>query len=82
MCRTKNVSERAVIDLLERDGYEVLKRGWPDLIAVKGDKVRLIEVKRKYTSSGRISKSELKPHQKRVAELLFKFGIVIEVIRA
>lgn len=81
MCRTKNPSERKVIGDLERDGYEVLKRGWPDLIAVKGDTVRFIEVKRLTTKRGQLCKQNLKPDQMKVAEILRRFGINVELMR-
>jgi Holliday junction resolvase-like predicted endonuclease len=80
-CRTNNPSERYVINDLESKGYEVLKRGWPDLIAVKGNTVRFIEVKRLTRRDGSLSTSQLKPQQKRVAEILSKLGIEVELIR-
>lgn len=81
MCRTSNPSERKAIDALEQDGYEALKRGWPDLIAIKGNVVRFIEVKRLTVRSGALSKSKLKPDQVRMAEILKTAGITVELIR-
>ena len=46
----------------------MMKRGWPDFIAVKGSEVRFIEVKRP-------PHPHLKPEQKRVAEILRRFGM-------
>lgn len=61
--------------MLEAQGYEVRKRGWPDLIAVRGNDVRFIEVKP-------LGKSEFKQSQKRMAQILSKIGITVELIRA
>lgn len=81
MIRTKNPSELKVIRDLEKEGYEVLKRGWPDFIAFKGSTVRFIEVKRLTTSRGKLSRSELKPDQIKVADILKQFGITVELVR-
>lgn len=37
--------ERYVHGQLVRNGYRVYRHGWPDFLAVKGNEVRLIEVK-------------------------------------
>ena len=73
--RTSNPHEQRVIEELIELGYEVYKRGWPDLIAVRGDEVRLIEVKRPGLKSG------LKPHQYEVAQILAKVGLKVELAR-
>lgn len=72
--RTSNYSELEVLKHLELEGYSVLKRGWPDFIAVKGDEVRFIEVKPSQPYP------HLKPDQKRVASILSRFGITVEVM--
>ena len=70
--RTSNPSEIAVVQHFENEGYQMLKRGWPDFIAVKGSEARFIEVKRP-------PNPQLKPEQKRVAEILKRFGIEVEI---
>jgi hypothetical protein len=69
--RTKNESELAAYRSLSEDGYSVLRRGWPDLLAVDGNGLRFIEVK---DNHGR-----LKPQQLAVAMLLSDLGIETEV---
>ena len=71
--RTVNTAEVAVAKKMEADGYRLLKRGWPDFIAVKGQDIRFIEVK-----SNRNQK--LKEHQQEVLEILQTFGIEVEVL--
>jgi hypothetical protein len=58
---------------LESEGYMVLRRGWPDFIATRGDETRLIEVK--------ANDSCLTIHQKRVHEALEKLNLKVEVLR-
>ena len=81
MCRTNNRSERAVIEDLESQGYTVVKRGWPDLLAAHGDLVRFIEVKPRTRKDGTLSTASLKPQQVMVAEILSRIGIEVELIR-
>jgi hypothetical protein len=72
--RLKNLSERAVGEKLIGEGWTVLKRGWPDFLAVKDDALRFIEVK---GHKG----AHLSPAQQLVAELLKDhFGIVVELL--
>lgn len=71
--RTQNPAELAVLAQLEADGYSVLKRGWPDFLAVRGDEVRFIEVKPR-------AHSHLSPAQQRVAGVLAKLGIEVELL--
>lgn len=70
--RTNN-AEREVIEDLLKEGWDVLTRGWPDLIAVKGKQVRLIEIKPS-THSG-----ELTGAQKRMVDALALLGIPVEI---
>lgn len=72
--RTSNQSELQILGFLESEGYSVYKRGWPDFIAVKGDEVRFIEVKPPQ------GYPHLKPDQKKVASILSKFGITVEIM--
>ena len=73
MVRTKNKCELVVVKELEYKGYEVFRRGWPDLIAIdkKTGKTRFIEVKP-------VTK-KLKPYQLRVKEVFEKNNLVYEV---
>lgn len=82
MCKTSNPSERTVIKQLEEQGYSVMRKGWPDLLAVKDGKVRLIEVKPMATSSGKASRSDLITAQREVARILSLLGITVELVRA
>jgi len=43
--RTTSPSEMAAVLYLRRRGYSVVRRGWPDFVAMRGDDVRFIEVK-------------------------------------
>jgi Holliday junction resolvase-like predicted endonuclease len=70
-----NVDELRVASYLERTGWEVLSRGWPDFVAVKGDQVRFIEVKPNKNQRG------LSPAQRRIAEILKRYGISVECFR-
>ena len=72
--RTLNPVEIEVVQALEAAGWTVVKRGWPDLIAWKPSKVRLIEVKR---APGH----KLRPSQAMVAEVLRRaLGVRVEVL--
>ncbi len=70
--RTLNEPEILVAEHLIADGYRLLKRGWPDFLAVRGDDVRFIEVKPH-------AWRRLKPTQQDVANILYRrYGIVVE----
>lgn len=47
-----------------REGWEVLRAGWPDFLLLKDGKIKLVEVKRRG--------ERLKPHQARMKEVLGK----------
>ena len=71
--RTINPTEMEVAESLIDDGWEVMKKGWPDFLAVRGDEIRFIEVKQKG--------QRLKPQQKRMAKILMEFlNIEVEVM--
>lgn len=72
--KTSSLHERKVIDALLQEGYEILKSGWPDLVAVRGPEIRFIEIKRP-------SEPGLKTNQIRMARILYSLGIVVEVMR-
>lgn len=71
--RTTNAAEVQVLEALEQAGWSVLKRGWPDFLAVKGTEVRFIEVKPD-------SRHKLKPDQERVKDILGLLGLKVEVL--
>ena len=68
--RTSSQSERQAILLLESQGYTLLKRGWPDFIAIKDGHFICIEVKPN-------RKVKLKIEQEIVLRLLGKAGIPV-----
>lgn len=70
--RTTNHAEIQILMCLEDQGYTVIKKGWPDFIAIKGDEIRFIEVKPN-------KRYNLKIHQKYVADILAKYGIKVEL---
>ncbi len=79
MRQTEATFQRKLIKQYEADGWYVLKiiqcnkPGWPDLLLIKGDQYRLIEVK---AADGRVS-----PIQKyRHAELQL-LGIPVAIIK-
>lgn len=69
-----NPREAVVARELENEGWEIFHRGWPDFLAVRGDKVRFIEVKN-YIGDA----SDLYGVQRRVAQVLAKIGIEVEL---
>jgi hypothetical protein len=70
-----NVAENAVRDELISQGYEVSKRGWPDLIAIdwSGGRVRFVEVKG--------LTERLRPNQEHIRAAFEIAGLVYEVAR-
>jgi len=56
---------------LMADGWEVIRRGWPDILAYKDGRIRLVEVKD--------GNGHLKLHQLRVAFILSGLGIDVEI---
>lgn len=70
--RTSNDAESELAEKLENDGWLVMKRGWPDFLAVKDGQLRLIEVKPH-------EQHRLSPNQQQLAELLRKHaGLNVE----
>lgn len=69
----KQVHEGGVRQALLAEGYTVLKGGWPDFICIKGNRIRFVEAK--------MPKQKVSPHQKRVHDLLRRYGIKVEIIR-
>lgn len=58
---------------LRKQGWEVIHRGWPDFICIKGTRIRFIEAKAPGARPNRF--------QRKVHEILTRFGINVEVIR-
>lgn len=73
--RTSNPAEAEVFTRLERQGYTIIKNGWPDAVAVHPDgTIRFIEVKAR---GGR----HLSPRQERMANALRKYlNIEVEIL--
>ena len=74
----ENRREREIIDKYKKRGYEVLTKGWPDLLLHKNGKVIAIEVKRKQKRPSK--KMGLSKHQKRCHEILRIAGIKVLVL--
>jgi hypothetical protein len=70
--RTANKHEFAVATHFEEQGYTVLKNGWPDFLIVRGNEVRLVEVKPRGSAG-------LGSRQRKIAEALTKLGLKVEV---
>lgn len=72
--RSRDTCENAAREQLENDGYEVMKRGHPDFIAINWDKkeVRFIEVKK--------VGFDLRPHQLKAKKAYNLAGIKYEVV--
>lgn len=67
--KIKNYRERQVVERHERDGWEALRKGWPDFLFVKDGVIKMVEVKRKTKLRG----SGMSAHQRRMKELLSKY---------
>ena len=73
--RTGSEAEYLVAQSLIERGYTVLKRGWPDFVAVRGKQIRFIEVKR--DGAVRINKK-----QRPISDILeAAFGMKVEMLR-
>lgn len=72
--RTLNPTEIEACEALEKAGYKVLKRGWPDFLAWKDGEVRFIEVKSSPKTKG------LKTTQAKVAEVLKIINVNVELV--
>lgn len=68
-----NKNERRIHDELQREGYEVFRGGWPDLLTIKDGVVRLIELK---TPSDKLSQRQVKLH----GALKRGLGLTVEVM--
>ncbi len=67
-----NLRELLVTELLERDGWTVFRKGLPDILAHRGERLVAIEVKSPL--------DRLKPEQEAMKTLLPSFGIPYYVI--
>ena len=66
-------TEMKVVRKLKQEGYQVYRNGWPDLLAVKGTRVRLIEVKQ-------FIWTPLSPVQNKMHEIIRKHWLPVETI--
>ncbi len=69
----KNRSELTVFGKLEQMGFTVLRRGWPDCVAVRDGEVRFIEVKGPHDS--------MRPEQIEMSKAFELVGLKYEVWR-
>ena len=75
----KNKRESEIQKKYEQLGYSYLKKGWPDFLFVRDDKVIMVEVKRKQRRPS--EKGGLSKHQRNMRDILSKyFEYVIEYI--
>jgi len=71
---SKNRREQIVTEKYLLEGYEVLKRGWPDFLFIKGNDIVMVEVKRKQkrlTVQMGLSKSQIA--MKKILSKYFKY---------
>ena len=73
----KNKREREVIKEYHNQGWEVLTKGWPDLLLYKNGQVKIIEVKRLSTHPGK--KNGLSSHQRRTIQILAELGLDVSI---
>ena len=67
-------AESKVKNLLENDGWVVLRNGYPDFLAIRNDKIRFVEVKTGYLTLTR--------EQKAMVDILInKLGCVVDIAR-
>ena len=71
--RTTNLIEAAAALKLQDAGYEVIRGGWPDFLAVKGDEVLFVEVK----PSNDVA--HFKKNQRRTLSILKSLGLKVKV---
>lgn len=69
-----NKNERRIYDELQREGYEVFHRGWPDFLVLKDGVARLIELK---TPGDKVSPCQAQLHD----ALRRGLGLNVEVIK-
>ena len=67
-----NRAEYIIIQRLQDDGWGVVSHGWPDLLCIRGDQVKAVEVK----CHDLLRKSQLQNHA-----ILRKAGILVEVVQ-
>lgn len=65
--RPKNEAEAKFFDYATENGFDVCKRGWPDFIIEKNERIMCVEVKREG--------QRLKEDQERVMRRLAAYGV-------
>lgn len=71
---TRNKEEIAAALQMQDAGYEVIRNGWPDFLAIKGDEVVFVEVKRENTPAA------FSAAQRTVLSQLRKMGLNVRVM--
>jgi len=74
-----NPIEEEAIKQYEALGYDVIKKGIPDLVLLKDGKIKFVEVKNSDTYSK--GNDGLSPSQRRAFKLLEKHGFDVEIKR-
>ena len=72
-----NETERTVAQELEAEGWTVLRRGWPDFLAVRGKELKFIEVKPNPCDD---DVSLLSPYQKDMRAALRSIGVHVWIM--
>lgn len=70
-----NRRERLIAERYESQGYEVIRKGWPDFLFYKSGEAKFVEVKRPCLSQ----KRGLSQHQRRTLEILRELGLSVSV---
>jgi hypothetical protein len=65
-------AERIVYDKLVADGYTVINKGWPDLLAYKDGEVLAVEVKQGHDI--------VRPHQEECHRILRHAGMIVKSV--
>ncbi len=76
---SKNKREQTVTEKYLSEGYEVLKKGWPDFLFIKENNIILVEVKRKQKKPS--VAMGLSKHQRAMKDILSKyFEYIVEYV--
>ncbi len=77
-----NRREKIVREQAEKDGWEVLDKGWPDFLLYneKENKVLFIEVKSNLARKKKLTGGELTKEQKLMHHILKRLGFIVKVV--
>ena len=67
-----NGPEKLVANRLRRQGWSVVRGGWPDFICTRAGEVKAVEVKQS---------NDIQSHQKKNHAALRSAGILVEVVK-